>query len=242
MNRGTLYGIGVGPGDPDLITVKGAEILRRCEHVFVPKARREGGSVALGIAEKHINPEAMIHEIVFPMTTDKVELEARWEESASAVAEVLDSGSDACFLTLGDTFLYSTYIYLLRALRRRIPDVEVVTIPGVTAFSAAASVAGFPVGEAKEPVTIIPTADDLDEVRRALTGGGTVILMKIGKRLQRILELLDSLNALDRGVFISRAGMEGERVVTNLRELQGEQEDRGYLSIMLIRGKGEKIS
>jgi precorrin-2/cobalt-factor-2 C20-methyltransferase len=99
--------------------------------------------VALGIAEKHIGRDARIHEIVFPMTTDKAELEARWEASAAEVAEVLDSGSDACFLTLGDAFLYSTYIYLLRALRRHIPELEVVTVPGITAFSAAADL-GFP--------------------------------------------------------------------------------------------------
>ncbi len=241
MKRGTLYGIGVGPGDPDLITVKGAKILQRCAHVFVPKARHEGGSVALGIAEKHINPDARIHEIVFPMTTDKAELEARWEESARAVAEVLEGGLDACFLTLGDAFLYSTYIYMLRALRRRIPDLEVVTVPGITAFSAAAALAEFPVGEAKEPVTIIPTADDLDEVRRSLAESGTVILMKVGKRLQRILEVLDEFDALDRGVFVSRAGMDGQRVVRDLRELRGEEETRGYLSIVLIRGKGEEI-
>jgi precorrin-2 methylase len=84
-------------------------------------------------------------------------------------------------------------------------------------------------------VTIIPTADDLESVKRALADGGTVILMKIGKRLQKILEVLDSFDALDRGVFVSRAGMEGQRVVTDLRELLGEEEDRGYLSIMLIR-------
>ncbi len=96
---------------------------------------------------------------------------------------MLETGADACFLTLGDAFLYSTYIYLLRALRIRIPDVDVVTVPGITSFSAAAAIAEFPIGEAKKPVTIVPTADDLDEVRRAVSSGGAVILMKIGKRL-----------------------------------------------------------
>jgi len=207
--------------------------------VVVPKARQEGGSVALGIAEKHLNPEATIHEIVFPMTTDKAQLEARWEESARVVAGILETGSDACFLTLGDAFLYSTYIYLLRALRRRIPDAKVITVPGVTAFSAAASLAEFPVGEAKEPVTIIPTADDLDAVERALQGAGTIVLMKIGKRLERILDLLESCGATERGVFVSRAGMDSQRVVTNLRDLYGEKEDTGYLSIVLVHSKGE---
>lgn len=240
MKTGTLYGIGVGPGDPDLITVKAAKVLAECHHVFVPKAREEGESVALRIARQHIKSEAQIHEIVFPMTTDRVKLAERWEESARVIAETLETGSDVCFLTLGDAFLYSTYIYMLRALRRRIPDVIVVTIPGITAFSAAAALAEFPVGEAKETVTIVPTADDLEEVRHALTVGGTVILMKIGKRLGRILDVLESAGAMGRSVFVSHVGMENERIVKDLADLRGLEADTGYLSIILVRGKGEE--
>jgi precorrin-2/cobalt-factor-2 C20-methyltransferase len=241
MNRGTLYGIGVGPGDPDLITVKGANILAGSAHIFVPKARKGAESVALGIAQKHINPQAEIHEILFPMTTDRVELEKRWEESAEAIAGVLETGADACFLTLGDALLYSTYIYMLRALRRKIPDVRVVTVPGITAFSAAASLAEFPVGEAKEPVTIVPTADDLEDVRRAISAGGTVVLMKIGKRLNQILDLLEEAGAMENGVFVSHAGMDAQRIESDLRSLRGQDAEAGYLSIILIRGKGGKI-
>jgi len=239
LKTGTLYGIGVGPGDPDLITVKAANILQRTRHVFVPKAKQEGGSVALTIAQKHIHPDAKVYELVFPMTTDKSELKKRWDESARQVANVLQSGEDTCFLTLGDVFLYSTYTYMLRALRQLVPDVNVVTVPGITAFSAAAALAEFPVGEAKEPVTIIPTADDLDQVVQALSTGGTVVLMKIGKRLHRILDVLETAGALERSVFVSRAGMAQQRIVEDLRTLRGEQEDTGYLSIILVRGKGE---
>jgi precorrin-2/cobalt-factor-2 C20-methyltransferase len=240
MKKGTLYGIGVGPGDPDLITVKGAKILGACSHVFTPKARNDADSVARSIAARHMKPGAEVHEIIFPMTTDRSELSARWEESARVVAEVLETGADACFITLGDAFLYSTYIYLLRALRRRIPDLEAVTIPGITAFSAAAALAEFPVGEAKETVTIAPTADDLEQVRRCVSRGGTVILMKIGKRLGRILELLEECGALDRSVFVSRAGMDNERIVRDLRSLKAESIEAGYLSIILVRGDAEE--
>lgn len=240
MKTGTLYGIGVGPGDPDLITVKGAEILGRSSHIFVPKARKEAESVALSIAQRHVSARAKIQEVVFPMTTDRSELLARWEESAQRVAEVLEEGTDACFLTLGDTFLYSTYIYLVRALRLRIPDVKVVTIPGITAFSAAAALAEFPVGEGKEIVTIVPTADDLNSVRRALRIGGTVILMKIGKRLPQILDLVQELDAIDRSVFVSHVGMDGERIETDLTKLRsGDQEKTGYLSILLVHRRVE---
>lgn len=239
MTLGTLYGIGVGPGDPELITVKGANLLSRCRHVFVPKARTASDSVALAIASRYLGPNAEVHELVFPMTADADELSTRWNDSAAQVAEVLGNGKDACFLTLGDPLLYSTYIYLLRALRDRLPDVDVVTVPGITAFSAAAALTHFAVGVAKEPVTIVPTADDLTSVREALERGGTIVLMKIGKRLPQILEILQQTRMIDRSVLVSRAGMADQRVETDLRALLDASPDAGYLSIILTHASEE---
>ena len=236
---GTLYGIGVGPGDPELITLKGARVLEKCRQVFVPKARGEGDSAALSIAEAYLRADAAIHELVFPMITDRKELARRWEDSAGQVAAVLQTGEDACFLTLGDPLLYSTYIYLLRALRKILPEARAVTVPGITAFSAAAALTDFPVGEAKDPVTIVPTADDLRSMEAALDRGGTVVLMKIGKRLGQILDLLEEKKLLDQAVFVSRAGQPDQRVETDLRKLRAEGPEAGYLSIILVHaGKG----
>ncbi len=239
MKTGTLYGVGIGPGDPELITLKGARILSRCRRVFVPKARTAADSVALKIAGQHLRPDAEVTELVFPMTQDRARLSERWEESARRVAAALEAGEDACFLTLGDSLLYSTYIYLLRALKERVPDLNVVTVPGVTAFSAAAALTHFPIGERKEPVTIVPTARDLDAVERAIETGGTVILMKVGKRLGYILDLLERVDAIDRAVFIAKAGQQGERIETDLRKLRGENPEAGYLSIILIHANKE---
>jgi precorrin-2/cobalt-factor-2 C20-methyltransferase len=239
MKRGTLYGIGVGPGDPGLITVKGANLLAQCRHVFVPKARTKADSLALSIANRYLSSSSEVHELVFPMTSEREELSRRWGESAREIISVLEGGDDACFLTLGDPLLYSTYIYLLREIRASIPDADVVTVPGITAFSAAAALAEFPVGEAKEPVVVIPTADDLEEVRRSLKEKGTVILMKIGKRLPEILNILEDAGLIDRGVFVSRAGMNNQRVETDLRALRKEDAEAGYLSIILVHTEGE---
>ncbi len=235
MSLGTLYGVGIGPGDPDLITFKGVEMLSRCRHVFVPKAKHTTNSVALGIIRKHLNPAAKIHEVIFPMVTDQAVLEARWHETAKAIAGVLITGEDICFPTLGDALLYSTYIYLVRALRVILPEVRVITIPGITAFSAAAALTGFPIGEGKQPVTIIPTADDLTDLRKALRAKGTVVIMKIGKRLEAVLELLEQHDALEAGVFVSHAGMPNEHVETDLRKLRGCDQRTGYLSIILTQ-------
>ena len=124
MRSGTLYGIGIGPGDPELITLKGARLIGGCRNLFVPKARTASESVALTIARPLVGPEAKIEELLFPMTADREELSTKWDEAAARVAAILAAGEDACFLTLGDPLLYSTYIYLLRALRKTAPRPE----------------------------------------------------------------------------------------------------------------------
>ena len=218
MKTGTLYGIGVGPGDPELITVKAARILASCGHVFVPRARIKAESVALTIARRYINKKAQIHELTFPMTKDPEELARRWEENGRAVASILGDGEDAAFLTLGDLFLYSTYIYLLKELKKLMPDVEVVSVPGVTAFSLASALTAFPVGEGSE----------------AFTKPGTVILMKIDKRLPEIMDVMEETGVIERAVMVSRAGMEDQRIETDLRALKNCDPQTGYLSIILI--------
>ena len=239
MIPGTLYGIGIGPGDSELITLKGARLIGACPNLFVPKARTAAESVALAIARPLVGPAARIEELLFPMTTDREELARRWDDAATRIGRVLAAGEDACFLTLGDPLLYSTYIYLLRALRRAIPDLKIVTVPGITAFGAAAALTDFPIGEGKEPVTIIPAADDLTAVRRALEYGGTVVLMKIGKRLPEILELLEGKELLENSVFVSHATMAEQRVETDLRRLKAEGPETGYLSIILVHCRNQ---
>lgn len=233
MEPGTLFGIGIGPGDPDLITLRGVRLLSSCHHVVVPKAAEAAESVALRIIRSHLNPAAEVHELVFPMTTQQDRLTARWRESAAYVQSILSRGEDVCFPTLGDTFLYSTYIYLVRALRSLEPELRIVTIPGVTAFSAVAAVTEFPVGEGKRSVTIIPTADDLTDLREALERPGTVVIMKVGKRLEAVLDLLEEHNIMESSVFAAHVGMPNEHVETDLRQLRGRGERTGYLSIIL---------
>lgn len=234
MTMGVFYGIGIGPGDPDLITLKAAKILSDCRTVFVPKSGEAEKSLALAIAGRHLHPQSEIHELVFPMTRDREKLRKSWTDNARQVAEVLEQGRDAAFLTLGDVLLYSTYIYLVRALRRVQPLAETVAVPGVTAFSAAAAQTRFPIGTGKQPVTIVPTSDDLDELRRILDRKGTKVLMKIGRRLDAVLEVLAQTGDLHRSVLVSRAGMQDQRIETDLQALRGRSSPVGYLSIILV--------
>ena len=235
MSIGTFYGIGVGPGDSEWVTVKAARILAKCRHVCVPRSRVAADSVALEIARPHLPTDAIIHEITFPMSSDVATLHQSWQQAAQEVYAILKTGEDCTFLTLGDALLYSTYIYLLRELRQLDAAVPVVTVPGITAFSAAAALTNFPIGEGKQLVTIVPAADDLAPFRRALDGGGTVVLMKVGKRLQKVLDELDRRGLIEKSVFVSRAGMPDQRVEIDLNNLRGASEETGYLSIMLIQ-------
>lgn len=234
MKIGTLYGIGIGPGDPELMTVKGVRILQTCRHIFVPRARIAAQSLAFAIAEHYIQPGSKLARIEFPVTRDPAELQRQWEENARQIADALQTGEDACYLTLGDTMLYSTYVYLLRALRSQLPDVQIITIPGVNSVGAAAALAEFPLGIGDRSLTILPVTDDLQEIEHALHTHGTLILMKIGKRLHRVLELLENQGVIEKAVFVARAGLDGQRLVTDVRQLKDQPPEAGHMSIILI--------
>jgi precorrin-2/cobalt-factor-2 C20-methyltransferase len=239
VTAGTFYGIGVGPGESELITVRGARILDRCPHVFVPTPDEDRDSRALEIADEFIHDGAAIHDLIFPMTRDESELQRSWARCAGQVKEVLEKPECACYLTLGDPLLYSTYIYLLRELRRQLPEVSVETVPGVTSVNAAAAQAELPLGEGAEAVRILPASGNLDAVRRGLRSGDTLVLMKVGRRLHGVLDAIEEAGKLDRAVFVARAGLSGERIETNPAVLREESPEAGYLSLILVQG-GDK--
>lgn len=215
-------------------------MLSACRHVYVPKTQAAAESIALDIARSYLRPDAVTHELTFPMTADEHLLRESWREAAREVHRTLAAGDDCCFLTLGDPFLYSTYVYLSRELRAIDAGAKIVTIPGITAMSAAAAVAGFPIGQQKRLVTIVPGSDDMGQFTASLDRGGTVVLMKIGRGLETVLAELESRGLLDRAVFVSHAGMPQQVVETDLRRLRGMPEHTGYLSILLVDASPSK--
>ncbi len=232
---GTLYGIGVGPGDPEWMTVKAARILSTCRHVCVPKSALAADSVALEIARNYLRPDAVVHEQSYPMTADAGVLREHWQRAAREVHEILARGEDCCFLTLGDALLYSTYIYLLRELRAIEPALQVVTVPGITAFSAAAALANRPLGEGKQLLTIVPASDDLDQFAAALDRGGTVVLMKVGRRLARVLDELESAACWSRRSSCRARACRGNRWKPTCGDCGDCRRRRGTLSILIVQ-------
>ncbi len=234
---GKFYGLGIGPGDPKLVTVRAAEILGSCPNLFVPKSRQSRDSLALEIVHPYITPRTVVRELVFPMTKDPGQLDASWQKSAREVVDVLGRGEDACFITLGDAFLYSTYIYLARAVRAALPEVEIKTVAGVTSFSAAAALTSFPVGEGADKIAILPVSDNVGQLRPVLEQFETVVLMKVAKNLPKILDLLSELSLTDNAVFVAKAGQEGEHIETDILKLRSEDAKVGYLATILVNTK-----
>jgi precorrin-2/cobalt-factor-2 C20-methyltransferase len=235
MKRGILYGIGVGPGDPELITLKAAKILGQARHVFAPMSEESSRGAALQIAQRYMSADAMIHELAPAMVSDEDQLRRHWKRNAQIVAEALGPGEDGCFVTLGDTLLYSTFIHLIRELKEIAPDIPIITAPGVTAFSASAAVSESPMGEGTAAVRIIPSSDDPQSLRQALEKDGAVVIMKVGKRLNRIIDELESAGRIKDAVFVSRAGRADQRVEIDLSKLRKESPSAGGLSTILVR-------
>ncbi len=242
MEPGFLYGISVGPGDPELLTVKAAKILGSCLHIFVPKSREGMENAVAAIVRDHLRSDAELHPILFPTTVDRSDRHSGWEEPARRIAEVLETGQDACFLLRGDILLYSTYPHLLRALQRRIPTLKVLTIPGILPFCAAAALVNFPLGRGTETVTVVPARDDLEGVRRAVAQGGAVILINIGLRLGGILDILENAGVFGRAVFVANAGLQDQYVEKDLSRLRGLDAETGRHSTILIQGKPEDFT
>lgn len=240
---GKLYGIGVGPGNPEWLTLQAVRVLHSCQVIFAPRAQIKKESLALEIVKPHLNPDAVIRELTFPMSKSAKVLDEAWSEAADAVEKELRAGKDVGFITIGDCMLYSTYIYLKRALEQRIPDLCSESIPGIPAFVAAASLADIPLGEGRQPLVIVPASGDLSRVEWALESDGTVVVMKVGEKLPALREILQNHNADGPAVLASRVGL-ARQCIVSLEEKNRIDTETAYLSLALVpsrRNSGSEL-
>lgn len=235
MTTGDFYGIGIGPGDPELLTLKAARIIKEVDVIFVPKAGIKEESMALEIVSPLLDGKRVV-EKVFPMVKEQEKLESHWREAALAIKEELERGNSVAFLTIGDPLTFSTYVYLLRCLRGMIPEERIHTIPGVTSFNAAASLANLSLAQRDEKIAIVPVSDNVDELRPILEAFDTVVLMKVAKRLDKVINLLEEMNLVKNSLFASHVGLKDAHITRNLSELKGS--GRGYMSIIIVKKKG----
>lgn len=234
---GTLYGIGVGPGDPELLTLKAVKVLKEVAHVFAASSSKNDYSLAREIVREHLPQNVPVDQLSFPMTFNEQSLEDAWVRNCEQVVEILRAGKSVAFLTLGDPLTFSTFIYLMRKVRRKLPGVVISVVPGVTSFQAAAACAGLPLAEGEEVITILSGAKGGSRLKDVLQYSDNVILMKTYKQFPEILEQIQESGYRDRCAFVSRCGLDGEIVEKDFDRLT-RLEQPNYLSLMLLKKRG----
>ena len=227
MCKGTLYGIGVGPGDPELLTVKAVNLLQKSDIIAVPD-KGSGEKTALNIVKDYVEGKALLY-CATPMTRDAEKLEEGYTLSAERICEQLEQGKDVAFITLGDPTVYSTYIYIHKKVVAKGYDAEI--IPGVTSFCAVAARLGRSLCERSERLMIVPASHK--EVDDCLKIDSNFVFMKAGREITALKEKLGEYNLLEGSAMVENCGMEGERVYHDFAQLE---ETSGYFSVVLAKG------
>jgi precorrin-2/cobalt-factor-2 C20-methyltransferase len=237
MTLGKLYGVGVGPGAPDLVTLRALGVLRRVPVLALPRGSDHGASIAWQIVQPVLGavPGQERLFLTFPMAKDPARLAPAWDRALGAIGDRLARGLDVAFATEGDPSLYSTFIYLAREAALRWPGVAVEVVPGVSSITAVPAVTGVPLADGQERVAILPATYGLRELDTVLAQFDTVVLMKIGPEMPRIIAALDAADLLSRAVYVSRATMAEQRIERDLRALPPERE--GCFAMVIVSRK-----
>ncbi|MFZ5632399.1 MAG: precorrin-2 C(20)-methyltransferase [Bacillota bacterium] len=233
---GKFYGLGVGPGDPDLITLKAYRILQEVDMLCVPRSSSDRDSLALQVVRGLAGKEYDLLELSFPMSRNRTVLEESWAAAGEAVAGKVRRGNRVAFVTIGDPMFYSTYGYLLRHLRSRHPDLETETVPGVTAMSACSSLLGAPLAEGDETLAVLPAAYGVSDLEGIVDRFDNVVLMKVNRKVKEVAELLKRLGMQGRAVYFSRCGYSDQFVTADLEGL--DERNLDYMSLMIIKKRG----
>jgi len=240
---GKLYGIGIGPGDTELLTLKAVNVLNSVDIIYTPRSAPKRDSIARKIIEPVLKGNAEIKELIFPMTKDKEKLEEHWLNAASEVASALKYGKNAAFVTLGDPFFYSTYTYLYRELKKYHPEVFIETLPGISSAFASASAAGVPVAVGDEKVAIIPLPRETETIRSYLQAFDNVIILKVGDKLKGLIDVLADMGLANNAILVQKVTQaDSERIIYGLSNLTEEElAEVGYLSTVIVK-KNEMLS
>lgn len=231
--KGVFYGIGVGPGDPDLLTVKAAKILESCEVIITPIKKKGSPSVAFKIVESHITDHSKVLEMNFPMISlseERETLEKQWKINADEIEVLLNQGKDVAFITLGDPMVFSTYSYVMEFLLKR--EIEVITLSGVPSFCNLGAQLNIPLTQGEESLGIVAMTQPIEEIRKILDAHQNIIIMKISANNKLMAEELEKRGLENAFVLVSNIGMETQNVIRDIKVLKGKIP---YLSTLLIK-------
>ena len=230
-NMGTLFGVGVGPGDPELITLKALRILKSAPVVAWP-APLEGDSLARTIAAPHMRDGQIEIPIRMPIEQGRFPVDAVYDEAALQITGHLQEGRDVAVICEGDPFFYGSFMYLFG---RMADSVSVEVVPGVTSLTAAASVLQRPLAARNDILTVVPAPLEEDELERRIAEGDAVAVIKVGRHFAKLRRVLDRLGLLDDAHYVEYATMDRQDTMP----LADVPLDRApYFSIVLIHKRG----
>ncbi len=234
---GTVYGIGVGPGDPELITLKGARLLGRCPVIAYP-APETGDSLARAIAAPHI-PDGRTEIVIrTPMSADRFPALAVYDAAANDIAAHLLAGEDVAILCEGDPFFYGSFMYLFARLAERGP-VEVV--PGVSSLTACAAALAAPLAARNDVLSVIPAPLDSVDIVRRLESCDTAAIIKVGRHFDKVRDAIEAAGLTANARYIERATMDTERVLA-LADVDADADAVPYFSMILVHRRGDAWS
>lgn len=232
MALGILYGISVGTGDPELITVKGLRLLQKAPVIAFPA----GVGNQWGMAEQIISPwlTADQHKLPlsFPFVQDEQVLLRAWQEAAEQVWQYLQRGQDVAFACEGDVSFYSTFTYLAQTLSQLHPEAIVQTVPGVCSPMAAASALGLPLTVRSQRLAVLPALYSVGELERVLEWADVAILMKVSSVYEQVWQVLAKHNLLEQAWIVERATLPTQVIYHNLRDRP--QLSLSYFSLLLV--------
>lgn len=231
---GKFFGVGVGPGDPELMTIKACNILSRVPVIFVPQKSEESESLALSIISSQVKDvDKKVTGLVFPMLRDEARLASYWENAAVTIWKHLENGEDCAFINVGDPLVYGTFLHILNTLRNRHPQVEVEVVSGISSLNAAAAAAVFPLTINNERLAIISAEREEEFIRDTLKNFDTVVVFKINMVFNNLVAVLEQMNLVDKCVYVRRCSTAEQEIVRDIRKLKGAKLD--YFSILLVR-------
>lgn len=227
---GTLYGVGVGPGDPDLICIKAVKVLNGVSVIFAPFSTKNSYSIAKRIIKSHIKEDIPIKRLEFPMSKRHCDLEHAWRKNTDIVLPYLDRGEDVALITLGDPLIYSTFGYILLTLKSLRPDIDIKIIPGISSYQASAAFVQTPLVKGDECLSIVSGTADMEKIKNIIQASNTSVILKPYKNYREIIELLKQMGMLARSFLIIKCGLDGEEVIKSLEEVDSIP----YLSLIIV--------
>lgn len=233
MPIGTLYGIGVGPGDPELITVKGLRLLQRVPAIAFPAGIQGKPGIAQQIVTTWLRPEQIQMALDFPYVQDLQVLTQSWQAAAAQVWTILSQGQDIAFLSEGDVSFYSTFTYLAQTLQALHPEAIVQTIPGICSPLAAAAVLGVPLTIRDQRLVVLPALYNVNELEAVLAWADVVVLLKVNSVYEQVWAILQKHQLLEQSYVIERATLPDQRVYAGLGDYPSLE--LPYFSLLLVQ-------